>query len=125
MISGGIKSYSSAISTKTEVKSVDCQNTLTWVFSDRPLRTVQSSLRASGEPGSVSAGTQASSGSRVPVSADVRVPCESATGSEIASGKGSADPSKTAQLLLNYCFVAFQKSTPQNSHLFCTVMEKN
>ena len=99
MISGGIKSYSAAVSTKTEVKSIDCQTTLTRVFSDRPLRTVQSSLRAAGEPGSVSA--QASSGSRVPVSADVRVPCESATGSEVASDKGSADPSKTAQLLLN------------------------
>ena len=57
MISGGIKSYSAAVSTKHEVKSVDCQTTLTWVFSDRPLRTVQSSLRAFGEPGSVSAGT--------------------------------------------------------------------
>ena len=51
-------------------------------------------MRASGGPGSVSAGTQASSAKLGPASADARVPCESATGS--GGFKGSADPYKTA-----------------------------
>ena len=89
VISGG-KSYSAAVSTRKEVKTDECQFPLTRVYSDHPLRTVQSSLRASGGPGSVSAGTQASSGKSGPVSADTRVPWESATGSK--GSKGSADP---------------------------------
>ena len=51
-------------------------------------------MRSSGGPGSVSAGTQASSGRSRPASADARVPCDPAKSSETV--KGSADPSKKA-----------------------------
>ena len=44
------------------------------MFSDRPLRTTESNVRFSGGPGSVSTGTQASSGKSRTVSADARVP---------------------------------------------------
>ena len=57
---------------------------------------MQSSLRASHRPGSVSAGTQASPGKSGLVSADTRVPYESTMSPEDLSAKGSADPSKTA-----------------------------
>ena len=72
-----------------------CQTSLTWVFSDRPLRTTESNVRSSGGPGSVSTGTQASSGKSRTVSADARVPCESAKCSS-KTDRGSADPPKTA-----------------------------
>ena len=58
----GCKTYVAAASTRRESKSVKCQTSLTWVFSDRPLRTTESNVRSSGGPGSVSTGTQASSG---------------------------------------------------------------
>ena len=90
----GVKSYATAASTRKEVKSADCQTSLTWVFSDRPLRTVLSSMRTSSGSGSVSTGTQASSAKSRPASADAWVLCESAKCSE--SDKGSADPFKTA-----------------------------
>ena len=52
---------------------------------------------ASGGPGSVSAGTQASSVKSRPASADARVTCESAMCSESEkSSRGPADPLKTA-----------------------------
>ena len=92
MVSDG-KPYSAAVCNRKKVKSVQCQTSLTWVFSDRTLRTALSSVRAPSGPGSVSAGTQAYSGTSGPASVDTRVPCESATRS---SAKGSADPSKTA-----------------------------
>ena len=38
VITGG-RPYAAAASTKRESKSVQCQTSLTWVFSDRPLRT--------------------------------------------------------------------------------------
>ena len=77
VVSGG-KSHSTAASARKEMETVECQTSLTWVFSDRPLRTTRSSVRTSGGPGSVSAGTLASSGKSRPASADARVPCESA-----------------------------------------------
>ena len=52
-------------------------------------------MRSSGGPGSVSTGTQASSGKSRTVSADARVPCESAKCSS-ETDRGSADPPKTA-----------------------------
>ena len=61
VITGG-KTYVAAASTRRESKSVQCQTSLTWVFSDRPLRTTEYNVRSSGGPGSVSTGTQASSG---------------------------------------------------------------
>ena len=76
------------------MKTVECQTSLTWVFSERPLKTAQSSVRFSGGPGSVSADTQASSGRSRRVSADARVPCDPAKSWETV--KGSADPSKKA-----------------------------
>ena len=89
VVSGG-KIYAVAASTRRESKPVQCQTSLTWVFSDRPPRTTESNVRSSGRPGSVSTGTQASSGKSRTVSADTRVPCESAKCSS-DTDRGSAD----------------------------------
>ena len=94
VISGG-KTYAAAASTRRESKSVQCQTSLTWVFSERPLRTTESNVRSSGGPGSVPTGTQASSGKARMVSADAWVPCESVKCSS-ETDRGSADPPKTA-----------------------------
>ena len=94
VITGG-KTYATAASTRRESKSVQCQTSLTWVFSERPLRTTESNVRSSGGPGSVSTGTQASSGKSRTVSTDARIPCESAKCSS-ETDRGSADPPKTA-----------------------------
>ena len=94
VITGG-KTYAAAASTRRESKSVECQTSLTWGFSERPLRTTESNVRSSGGPVSVSTGTQASSGVSRTVSADARVPCESAKCSS-ETDTGSADPPKTA-----------------------------
>ena len=59
VITGG-KTYAAAASTRRESKSVQCQTTLTWMFSDCPLRTTESNVRSSGGPGSILTGTQAS-----------------------------------------------------------------
>ena len=91
----GWKSHATAASTRRKTKSVECQTSMTCFFSDRPLRTVLSSARASGEPGSVSAGTHASSVKSRPASADAHVPCESAKYLESEKGsRGSAGPLK-------------------------------
>ena len=93
-ITGG-KTYAIAASARRESKSVKCQMSLTWVFSERPLRTTESNVRSSGGPGLVSTGTQASSGKSRTVLADAWVLCESAKcSSEMA--RGSANPPKTA-----------------------------
>ena len=94
VITGG-KTYAAAASTRRESKSVQCPTSLTWVCSDRPIRTTESNVRYTGGPGSVSTGTQASSGKSRTVSADARVPCESAKCSS-ETDRGSADPPKTA-----------------------------
>ena len=94
VITGG-KTYAAAASTRRESKSVECQISLTWVFSARPLRTTETNVRSSGGPGSVSTGIQASSGKSRTVSADARVPCES-TKCSSETDRGSADPPKTA-----------------------------
>ena len=92
VISGG-KTYAAAASTRRESKSIECQTSLTWVYSERPLRTTEYNVRSSGGPGSVSTGTQASSGKSRTVSADARVPCESAKCSS-ETDRDSADPPK-------------------------------
>ena len=61
VVSGG-RTCAVATSTRRESKSVQCQTSLTWVFSDHPLRMTESNVHSSGRPGSVSTGTQASSG---------------------------------------------------------------
>ena len=94
VITGG-KTYAAAASTRRESRSVQCQTSLTWVFSDRPLRTTESNMRSSGGPGSVSTGTQASSEKSRTVSANARVLCESAKCSS-ETDRGSADPPPTA-----------------------------
>ena len=94
VVSGG-KTYAAAASTSRESKSVECQTCLTWGVSERPHRTTESNVRSSGGPGAVSTGTQASSGKSRTVSADARVPCESAKCSS-ETDRGSADPPKTA-----------------------------
>ena len=94
VISGG-KTYAAAASTRRESRSVKCQTSLNWVFLERPLRTTESKVRSSGGPGSVSTGTQASSWKLKTVSADARVPCESAKCSS-ETDRGSANPPKTA-----------------------------
>ena len=76
------------------MKTVQCQTSLMWGFSEHPLRTVLSLICSSGRPGSVLASTQASSRRSRQTSADTLVPCDSAKNSEMA--KGSASPSKTA-----------------------------
>ena len=78
VITGG-KTYVPAASTRRESKSVQCE----------------SNVRSSGGPGSVSAGTQASSGKARTVSADAWVPCESAKCSS-ETDRCSADSPKTA-----------------------------
>ena len=74
VITGG-KTYITAASTRRESKSAQCQISLTWVFSDCPLRTTESNMRSSGRPGLVSTRTQASSRKSRTVSANARVPC--------------------------------------------------
>ena len=87
--------YATATSTRRKSKSVECQTSLMSFFSsEHPLRMTESNMCSSGRPGSVSAGTQASSGRLRPALADARVLCDSAKSSETV--KGSANPSKTA-----------------------------
>ena len=59
------------------------------MLSERPIRTTDSNVRSSGGPGLVSTGTQASPGKSRTVSADARVPCESAKCSS-ETDRGSA-----------------------------------
>ena len=92
-VTTGGKTYAAAASTRRESKSVQCKTLLTWVFSDRPLRTTESNVRSTGGPGSVSTGIQASSGKSRTISADARVPCESGKCSS-EMDRGSADPPK-------------------------------
>ena len=92
MISGG-KTNATAASTRRESKSIDCQTSLTWVFSECPLRTTESNVRSSGRHGSILTGTQASSRKLGMVSANAQVPCESAKCSS-ETDRGSADPPK-------------------------------
>ena len=120
VVSGG-KTYAVAASTKRESRSVQCQTSLTWVFSDRPLRTTESNVRSFGRPGSVSTGTRASSGKSRTVSADTRVPCESAKCSS-ETDRGSADRPKTAsrgsanpQKMASKDSAAPSKSAPKGS----------
>ena len=94
VITGG-RTYASAASTRGESRSVQCQTSLTWVFSDRLLRITESNVRSSGGPGSVLTGIQASSGKLRTVLADAQVPCESAKYSSEAD-RGSANPPKMA-----------------------------
>ena len=98
------KTYAAASSTRKESRSVECQTSLTFfsflfffffLFPERPLRTTESNVRSSGGTGSVPTSTQAFSGKSGTVSADARVPCESAKYSS-ETDRGSADPSKTA-----------------------------
>ena len=49
VISGG-KTYAAAASTRRESKSVQCQTSLTWVFSERPLRMSESNMCSTGGP---------------------------------------------------------------------------
>ena len=91
------------------VQSVQCHTDLSWVSSDNPIKAVS----RAGRPGSASAGTQASSGSTGPASADARVLRESAvekrskglveplqksaTGSaSVISAAGLVEPGKSA-----------------------------
>ena len=94
VIIGG-QTYAAAASTRRDSRSVRCQTSLTWVFSDRPLRTTEPNMRSSGGPGLVSTRAQASSGKSRMVSADTWVPCES-TKCSSETDRGSADPPKMA-----------------------------
>ena len=57
------------------------------------MQTVHSVVHVSGGPGSVSTGTQASSGKSGPASTDTRVLCESALETDTSSGSPGAGPS--------------------------------
>ena len=93
VITGG-KTYAAAATTRRDSKSVECQTSLTFFSSSEcPLRTTESNIHSSGGPGSVSAGTQASSGQSKMVLADAWVPCESAKCSS-EMDRVSADPQK-------------------------------
>ena len=120
VVSGG-KTYATADSTRRESKSVECQTSLTWGFSERPLRTTESNVHSSGRPRSVSTSTQASSRKSRTVSADARVPCESAKCSS-ETDRGSADPPKMAstgstnpQKMASKGSAAASKSAPKGS----------
>ncbi|WP_419608011.1 hypothetical protein, partial [Thiolapillus sp.] len=86
-------SFADVVSKKKIVKSVVCQTDLTWVSSDTPEQIVHSVVLVSGSPGSVSTGTQASSGKPGPASADARALCESASKADKSSGSPGAGPS--------------------------------
>ena len=79
---------------KKSVKSVVCQTELTWVSPDTPVHTVHS-IRVSGSPGSVSTGTQASSGKSGLALSDARALCESALQADKRSGSPGAGPSSS------------------------------
>ena len=120
VITGG-KTYATAASTRRESKSVECQTSLTWVFSECPLRMSESNVHSSGRPGSVSTGTQASSGKSRTVSANTRIPCKSAKCSS-EMDRGSADSPKTASRgsahphkMASKGFAAPSKSAPKGS----------
>ena len=72
-----------------------CQAELAWVSSDTPVQTVRSEVCVSGCPGSISTGTQASSGKSGLPSADARVLCESALQVDKISGSPGAGPSSS------------------------------
>ena len=78
---------------KKPVKSVVSQTDLTWVSSDTPMQTVICITSTSGGPGSVSAGTQASSRKLVPASSYIRALRESALQVDKRSGSPGAGPS--------------------------------
>ena len=86
-------SFADVVNKKKLVKSVVCQTDLTWVSSDTPEQTVHSVALISGCPGSVSTGTQASSGKSGPASADARALRESALQADNSSGSPGAGPS--------------------------------
>ncbi|WP_419641310.1 hypothetical protein, partial [Thiolapillus sp.] len=86
-------SFADVVNKKKMVKSVVCQTDLTWVSSDAPEQTVNNVALVSGGPGSVSTGTQASSGKSGPASADARALRESALQADKSSGSPGAGPS--------------------------------
>ena len=85
-------SFADVLNRKRSVKSVVCQTELTWVSLDAPVRTVPS-VFVSGSLGSVSTGTQASSGKSGPASTDARALRESSLQADKSSGSPGAGPS--------------------------------
>ena len=77
VVSGG-KSYAIAVFTRRESKSVECQTSWIWGFSELPLRRTESNICSFGGPRSVLTSTQASSRKSGMVSADAQVPCKTA-----------------------------------------------
>ena len=92
-------SFADVLNKKRSVKSVVCQTDLTWVSSDTPVQTVHSVALVSGSPGSVSTGTQASSGKSGLASADARALRESALKADKSSGSPDAGPSASPKHL--------------------------
>ena len=99
VITGG-ETYTAAASTRRESKSVECQTSLTWVFSERPLGTTGSNVRSSGvllaDPDRYRLELRLPPGSRGryrPTPGFAK--CESAKCSS-ETDRGSADPPKTA-----------------------------
>ena len=92
-------SFADVLNKKKLVKSVVCQTDLIWVSSDTPVQTVHSVALVSGGPGSVSTGTQASSGKSGPASADARSLRESALKADKSSGSPDAGPSASPKHL--------------------------
>ncbi len=92
-------SFADVLNKKKLVKPVVCQTDLIWVSSDTPVQTVHSVALVSGGPGSVSTGTQASSGKSGPASADARSLRESALKADKSSGSPDAGPSASPEHL--------------------------
>ena len=120
VISGG-KTYATATSTRRESKSVECQTSLTWVFSEHPLMMTESNMCSSGGLGSVSTGTHASFGKLRTVLADAQVLCKSSECSS-ETDRGSADPPQMASRgsanphkMASKGSVAPSKSSPKGS----------
>ena len=90
-------SFADVVNKKKLVKSVVCQTDLTWASLDIPVQTVHSVVLVSGSPGSVSTGTQASSGKSGPASTDARALCESALKADMSSGSSGARPSASPE----------------------------
>ncbi len=88
-----VVSFADVVNRKKVVKFVVCQTDLTWVSSDIPVQTVHSVVQVSGGLGTVSTGTQASSGKSGPASADAQALWESALKADKSSGSPGAGPS--------------------------------
>ena len=87
-------SFADVVNKEKSVKSFAYQTDLAWVSSDTPVQTVSYSVvTISVAPGSVSTGTQSSSGKSGLASSEAGAPCEPALQADRSSGSPGAGPS--------------------------------